>query len=159
MAPDNIHANTKVHEVPDERNVPLDPEEAAKQLRMDELTALCKFMTQAVEIKTPHELIVLALRAILHQTTAKLAGYLGLDPEDPAPKIIMPEAAAVDIPLSKRLTAQAQKLGRTVWLFPTYRVASADRSLSAFADAICIPLSAPAAPSRRLRLPVGPCVH
>src|SRR5262245_16092772 len=56
MAPDNIHAATKVHEVPGERNSLPDPEEAAKQLRMDELTALCKFMTQAVETKTPHDL-------------------------------------------------------------------------------------------------------
>ena len=45
-------------------------------------------MTGAVETKTPHDLITLALRSILHQTTAKLAGYLSLDPEDPAPKIV-----------------------------------------------------------------------
>jgi Nif-specific regulatory protein len=153
MAPDNIHANTKVHEVPGERNATIDPEEAAKQLRMDELTALCKFMTQAVETKTPHDLIVLALRAILHQTTAKLAGYLGLDPEDPAPKVVMPEAAAVDIPLSKRLTAQAQANGKTIWLFPDITAAHPPTdSLSAFADAICIPLTASGNPFAALHV-------
>lgn len=153
MAPDNIHAATKVHEVPGERDVAPDPEEAAKQLRMDELTALCKFMTQAVETKTPHDLIVLALRAILHQTTAKLAGYLGLDPEDPAPKVIMPESAAVDIPLSKRLTAQAQANGKTIWLFPDITASHPPTdSLSAFADAICIPLTASGNPFAALHV-------
>jgi len=153
MAPDNIHANTKVHEVPGERPLVPDPEEAAKQLRMDELTALCKFMTQAVETKTPHDLIVLALRSILHQTTAKLAGYLGLDPEDPAPKVIMPESAAVDIPLSRRLTAQAQANGKTIWLFPDITAAHPPTdSLSAFADAICIPLTASGNPFAALHV-------
>jgi two-component system response regulator HydG len=152
MGPDNLHGITKVHEVPGERGVP-DPEEAAKQLRMDELTALCKFMTQAVETKTPHDLITLALRAILHQTTAKLAGYLGLDPEDPAPKIVMPEAAAVDIPLSRRLTQQAQQNGKTIWLFPDITASHPPTdSLSAFADAICIPLTASGNPFAALHV-------
>jgi two-component system, NtrC family, response regulator HydG len=153
MAPDNVHSATKVHEVPGERPLVPDPEEAAKQLRMDELTALCKFMTQAVETKTPHDLIALALRSILHQTTAKLAGYLGLDPEDPAPKIIMPESAAVDIPLSRRLTAQAQANGKTIWLFPDITAAHPPTdSLSAFADAICIPLTASGNPFAALHV-------
>src|SRR4029079_2205903 len=107
----------------------------------------------AVETKTPHDLIVLALRAILHQTTAKLAGYLGLDPEDPAPKVVMPEAAAVDIPLSKRLTAQAQANGKTIWLFPDITASHPPTdSLSAFADAICIPLTASGNPFAALHV-------
>src|SRR4051812_6457824 len=69
---ENPHNVTKVHELPGDRLVPtLDAEEAAKQLRVDELTALCKFMTGAVETKTPHDLITFALRSILNQTTAK----------------------------------------------------------------------------------------
>jgi len=91
---ENPHTNTKIHEIPGERTVPGDSDLAASQLRMDELTALCKFMTQTVETRSPHELIALALRSILHQTTAKLAGYLSLDPEDPTPKVVMPESAA-----------------------------------------------------------------
>ena len=142
---ESLHAQTKVVELPADRTLPgyTVADEAAKQLRMDELTSLCKFMTQAVEMKSPHELISLALRAILHQTTAKLTGYLSLDPEDPAPKIVMPESAAVDIPLSRRLTAQAQLHGATIWLFPDLTAAHPPTdSLSAFADAICIPLKA-----------------
>jgi two-component system response regulator HydG len=142
-AVENPHTNTKVHEVPGERILPLESDLAAKQLRMDDLTALCKFMTQTVEFKTPHDLISLALRSILHQTTAKLAGFLSLDPEDPTPKVVMPESAAVDIPLSRRLTAQAQLHGKTIWLFPDLTASHPPTdSLSAFADAICVPLKA-----------------
>lgn len=140
------HSSTKVHEFPTERSVALElppPEVTEQQLRMDELTALTKFMTGAVEAGTPHELITLALRAILQQTTARLTGYLSLDPDDPIPKVVMPEAAAVDIPLSKKLTQRAYKTGKTVWLLPdltgTHRPTD---SLQSFSDAICIPLKA-----------------
>lgn len=139
------HGQTKVHEHPASRAIPGDPlpEESAKQLRMDEMTALCKFMSAAVEAKTPHELIALALRTILHQTTAKLTGYLSLDPDDPTPKVVMPESGAVDMPLSRRLTQQAYQTGNTVWLFPDLTSAHPPTdSLSSFADAICIPLKA-----------------
>src|SRR6201999_904983 len=96
------HGSTKVHEVPGERTIPGEPPtEESTKLRVDELTALCKFMTGTVEAKTPHDLIALALRAILHQTTARLAGYLSFDPDDPLPKGVMPDSAAVDAPLSR----------------------------------------------------------
>lgn len=152
---ENFHTNTKVHEIPPERVVPSDPspDETAHQLRMDELTALCRFMTQAVETPTPNDLIALALRTILHQTTGKVAGYLSLDPEDPAPKVVMPESAAVDITLSKRLTAQAQQQGKTIWLFPELTAAHPPTdSLSAFADAICVPLKASGSPFAALHV-------
>ncbi len=153
LTTENPHTNTKIHEVPGERILPIDTEQAAKQLRVDDLTALCKFMTQTVETKTPHDLIALALRSILHQTTAKLAGYLSLDPEDPTPKVVMPESAAVDIPLSRRLTAQAQLHGKTIWLFPDLTATHPPTdSLSAFADAICIPLKASGAPFAALHV-------
>src|SRR5437764_4239395 len=139
------HGATKVYEHPSDRVMPgdLSPDLTAKQLRMDELTALCKFMTAAVEAGSSHELIALALRAILHQTTAKLAGYLSLDADDPTPKLVMPEAAAVDVPLSRKLTQQAYQTGKTVWLFAAHTASRPPTdSLSAFADAICIPLKA-----------------
>ncbi|MBA4186854.1 MAG: hypothetical protein C0467_02430 [Planctomycetaceae bacterium] len=144
-ATENVHAGTKIFEVPAARvphgDVPQEP--TANHLRMDELTALCKFMTQAVETRTPYDLIGNALRAILHQTTAKLAGYLGLDAEDPSPRVIVPESATMDSQLSRRLTAQVQKTGKMVWLFPELTAAHPPTdSLATFADAICIPLKA-----------------
>ncbi len=142
---ENVHAGTKVHEAPAARvphNEPV-PDQTANHLRMDELTALCKFMTQAVETRTPHDLIGIALRAILHQTTAKLAGYMSLDPDDPSPRVVVPEAATMDSQLSRRLTAQVQKNGKMVWLFPELTSAHPPTdSLATFADAICIPLKA-----------------
>ena len=136
---------TKVHEVPAARNKPSEPaaEDTAKFMRMDELTSLCKFMTAAVEVKATHELIEQALRAILHQTTARMAGYLSFNPDDPTPKIVMPDTAAVDMPLSRRLTQQAYQTGKTVWLFPELTAAHPPTdSLSPFTDALCIPLKA-----------------
>ncbi|MCE9565635.1 MAG: sigma 54-interacting transcriptional regulator [Planctomycetes bacterium] len=142
---ENIHVGTKIHEAPQAR-IPTQEhshDQTAAHLRMDELTALCKFMTQSVESKTPHELIAIALRAILHQTTAKLAGYLSLDPEDPSPRVVVPESATMDIPLSRRLTAQVQKHGKMVWLFPELTASHPPTdSLATFSDAICIPLKA-----------------
>jgi two-component system response regulator HydG len=133
---------TKVHELPGQRRPTDAPtEDAARLLRVDELTALCKFMASAVEARSPNDLIEQALRTILHQTTARLAGYLSFDPDDPTPKIVMPDAAAVDIPLSRRLTQQAYQSGKTVWLFPDLTASHAPTdSLSSFADALCIPM-------------------
>ncbi|HEY1186649.1 MAG TPA: sigma 54-interacting transcriptional regulator [Gemmata sp.] len=148
------HNATKVHEMPLDRVTP-EPaaDQTAKQLRVDELTALCKFMTVAVETKSPHDLVAFALRAILNQTAAKIAGYLSLDPDEPGPKIVMPESASIDIPLSKRLTAQAQKMGKTIWLFPDLSASHPPTdSLSAFADAICIPLKASGEPFATLHV-------
>ncbi|MBX9626126.1 MAG: sigma 54-interacting transcriptional regulator [Gemmataceae bacterium] len=139
------HGATKVHPVPADRAAAADPppELSESQLRMDEMTALCNFMSGAVETEDARDLIALALRTILHQTTAKHAGYLGLDPDDPTPKVVMPESAAVDARLSRRLTQQAQQTGRTVWLAPDLTAAHPPTdSLSSFADAICIPLKA-----------------
>jgi two-component system, NtrC family, response regulator HydG len=148
------HNVTKLYEIPGERPVSPEPsEQAAKQLRVDELTALCKFMTGAVETKSPHDLTNFALRAILNQTAAKLVGYLSLDPEDPGPKLVLPESAAIDIPLSRRLTAQAQAQGKTIWLFPDLSATHPPTdSLSAFADAICIPLKASGEPFATLHV-------
>ncbi|MBY0460870.1 MAG: sigma 54-interacting transcriptional regulator, partial [Gemmataceae bacterium] len=148
------HHATKVYEVPADRVPTPDPaEQTAKQLQVDELTALCKFMTGAVEAKSPLDLIGFALRSILNQTAAKLAGYLSLDPEDPGPKIVMPESASIDVPLSRRMTSQAQKMGKTIWLFPDLSASHPPTdSLSAFADAICIPLKASGEPFATLHV-------
>jgi len=135
---------TRAVEYPMSRRTADPPQEVAeRQRRMDDLTALCDYMSAAVELKSPHELIELALRTILNQTAAKLTGYLSFDPNEPTPRIVLPLDAAVDAPLSRRLTQQAYHTGSTVWLFPdlTDKHAPTD-SLSAFADAICIPLKA-----------------
>ena len=154
MGSDNIHVNTKVHEIPNDREVPLDPEEAAKQLRMDELTALCKFMTQAVETKTPHELIV--ARAPRHPASDhRQARRLSRSrPGGPGAE----DRHARD--RGGRYPAQPAAHGpgpdsraRPIWLFPDLTASHPPTdSLSAFADAICIPLKASGNPFAALHV-------
>ncbi len=137
----NPHGATKIQGHPPLRSADTSAE-TANQLRVDDLTALCKFMTAAVETATPLDLIGLALRAILHQTTAKITGYLSLNPDDPTPKVVLPESAAVDVPLSRKLTRRAYQSGKTVWLSADQSERASSDSLLSFADAICIPLKA-----------------
>jgi two-component system, NtrC family, response regulator HydG len=90
---------------------------SASRLKVDELTALTRYMTAAVETTDPHELLRLTLRTILHQTTAKVAGYLSLDPTDPTPRVVLPEQASVDVTLSRKLTERVRTERRPIWLF------------------------------------------
>lgn len=123
-----------------------DAEVAASQSKLDELTALTRFMTSAVDMRDANELIKHALRAIVNQTTAKVAGYLNLDPNDPTPKFILPEAASVDVPLSRRLTERLRVERKMIWLFSDPAKAESPRppteSLFAYQDALCLPLAA-----------------
>jgi Nif-specific regulatory protein len=112
------------------------------ELRMDELTALCRYMTAAVAVPDATDLIRLTLRTILNQTTAAVVGYMNLDPADPAPKLMAPDRAAVDVPLSRRLTERVRDQRRTVWLFGEERSGLATGSLTSFSDAVCLPVFA-----------------
>lgn len=145
-------SGTKVHNFPTTR----EPHDAAgrtpppesnvsdTQLRVDELTALCRYMTSAMSITDQQELIRHSLRTVLNQTTATVAGYLSLDPADPSPKVVMPERAAVDVRLSRRLTEQVRAGRRMVWLFGDgHKPTDPGDSLYAFTDAACLPVAGP----------------
>lgn len=135
--------STKVHDVPGRRAAAqLDEDPHETQLKVDELTALCRFMTAAVGVHEPHELIRHTLRTILNQTSATVAGYLSLDPSDLTPKIVLPERAAVDVRLSRRLTERVRDSRKVVWLFGDGESSSPGDSLSSFTDAVCLPLTA-----------------
>lgn len=110
-------------------------------LQTDELTALCCFMASAVEEDEPRDLLRRALRSLMKQTGASLAGYLGVDPQDPVPKLVLPEDAKVDQHLSRQLTQIVQETGRPVWLGANPESKPAD-SLVPFTDAIGLPLAA-----------------
>jgi Nif-specific regulatory protein len=115
--------------------------DSTTHLHADALTTLCRFMTAAVAESDPGHLLRRALRAILKQTGASLAGYLGLDADDPVPKLVMPEDAKVDRHLSRHLTAQVQMTGRPVWLGPDRSKGPAD-SMDPFTDAVGLPVTA-----------------
>lgn len=111
------------------------------RMREDELTSLCRFMTAAVACPDSQELIRFTLRTLLNQTSATFVGYLGLDPSEPTPKMVMPERAPVDAPLSKRLTEQVRHTRSRVWLFGDDKgLAQATGSLSSYTDAVCLPV-------------------
>ena len=136
--------NTRVQTYPASRRPaePADTEVSETQLKVDELTALCKYMTAAVGVAEPHDLIRHTLKAVLQQTSGTVAGYLSLDPADPTPKIVLPDLAAVDTRLSRRLTEQARTGQKLVWLYGDEKPTSTD-SLASFTDAVCVPLKTP----------------
>jgi Nif-specific regulatory protein len=122
-------------------------EDCATVLCADDLTALCQFMTAAVEETDPRGLIELALHTARRQTGAVLTGFLGLGTADPLPKMVYPETAQVDVPLSRRLTAAIQTGGRSVLLSSGRTPPTGDSdSLASFQDALCVPLRAAAGP-------------
>jgi two-component system response regulator HydG len=78
---------------------------------------------------------------MLNQTSATFVGYLGLDPSDPMPKMVMPERVPVDVTLSKRLTEQVRTTRNRVWLFGDAAAGmSSAGSLASFTDAVCLPV-------------------
>jgi Nif-specific regulatory protein len=125
---------------PDSEPSPGDLQRDSTELREDELTCLCQFMTDSVKEPDPRALIRRALETVRLQTGACIAGFLGLEPDDPLPKIVLPEMARVDIGLSRRLTKEVKRLGRAVWLESQPGMAADSESLVSFADALCVPL-------------------
>ena len=117
-----------------------DGDGAETQLKVDELTTLCRYMTDAVTTRDPVELIAQTLRTVINQTSATLAGYLSLDPADLSPKVILPERAAVDMRLSRRLTERVRTTHKKAWLFNDDTPNPGD-SLQSLTDAVCLPLT------------------
>ena len=134
------NANRELPPSPVAQLLPPNPDDDTS-LRLDELAALVKYMTAAVSSGDAQELIRLSLRTLLNQTSATFVGYLGLDPSDPMPKMVMPERVPVDVTLSKRLTEQVRTTRNRVWLFGDASVGvSSSGSLSSFTDAVCLPV-------------------
>jgi len=128
---DGLNAVTSAHEL-DRSPTPLQP---------GELTILCDFLTRAVEETDPRALVRLALDTVAQQTRAAVVGFLSLDADAPLPKMVWPEAAQVDVPLSRRRTQQVQRAARPVWLGPEAPHIP-DASLHGYSDALCFPLRA-----------------
>jgi DNA-binding NtrC family response regulator len=109
-------------------------------LHADELTALLQFMTASLAETTPHGLVSLALTTILRQTLANVAGFLGLDEEEPHFRLVLPVQAQVDTQLSRKLTQRVQRENRAVWLGTVKPREMDSESLVGFRDAVGIPL-------------------
>jgi DNA-binding NtrC family response regulator/pSer/pThr/pTyr-binding forkhead associated (FHA) protein len=106
----------------------------------DELTALLQFMTASLTETTPHDLVNLALTTILRQTMANVAGFLSLDADEPAFRLVLPAQARVDTQLSRQLTTRVQRENRAVWLGSDRLSQMESDSLNGFRDAVAVPL-------------------
>jgi transcriptional regulator with GAF, ATPase, and Fis domain len=115
-------------------------------LNVDELAALCAFMTAAAGETAPCTLVEKALQTVHAVTRAVITGFLSLDPDDPLPRMVLPATACVDVPLSRQLTHKVQRDGRPVWLHATPSEISDTDSLISYQDAVCVPLRAGTAP-------------
>ena len=126
---------------PIEVEIPADlpPEEPSNKtlLLPDELSALCVFMEAALRETALQPLVTRALTAILNQTGATTAGYLGFDPDD-LPRLVLPRQAQIDAHLSRQLTQRMLQQNRAVWL--AAEGDDAPESLMAVKDAVCLPL-------------------
>jgi Nif-specific regulatory protein len=109
-------------------------------LQADELSALCAFMTAAVAESSPRALVERALATVHAHTWASVTGFLSLDPDEPLPKLLLPDKASVDTHLSRQLTRRVQQEGRPVWLSRHGTTSSGEDSLVSYADALCVPL-------------------
>ncbi|HKB04723.1 MAG TPA: sigma 54-interacting transcriptional regulator [Gemmataceae bacterium] len=111
---------------------------------VEDLTALSQFMGSAVEARDPLDLGRMAVQTLFYQTGAAFAGLFSLDPSDPVPKTIWPEAGKVDEHLARQLTRRVQRDHRLVWMaedtaatIPTTGVFNSN-----YADALALPLKA-----------------
>jgi Nif-specific regulatory protein len=143
---------TRPTDVETRENTPLAFRNGDQALRADSLTALFTFVARAAAESDPSAVIHQALTLLAGQTGAKVAGFLSLDSDDPLPRQIWPEEAAVDVSLSRQLTRQVQSDGRAVWLGGATDSASMSDSLSSFSDAICVPLNGAGTPLGALHL-------
>jgi Nif-specific regulatory protein len=124
-------------------------------LHPDELTALFHFMNSAMGETAPRDLVTLALTTAHKQTLANVAGYLSLDAETPFLKLVVPVEAQVDTHLSRQLTQQAAREGRSVWLASSQGPHPDTESLVGYRDAVCIPLRTSRPAPGEKDLPLG----
>lgn len=114
--------------------------EDISRFERSELQSLYRFVEGSLETNSPPMLIELALQIIYETINPKAVGFLSLDPENPLPKVVLPDEDRVDIPLSQKLTKQVRSEQRTIWLARS-KVSEASESLLNYSDAICMPVT------------------
>jgi Nif-specific regulatory protein len=124
----------------------------------DELTVLCQFMATSVKQADPRALIALALETVHDQVEASVTGFLSLDREAPLPKMVLPHLDRVDVQLSRQLTREVVKQGRSVWRGSQPDIAEDSESLLSFTDALCVPLLAGGTPLGALHVYKSACL-
>jgi two-component system response regulator HydG len=142
-APENGVLSEPIPEAETDSSAPRLFDPTAPTLHADELNALCRFMSRSVEESDAQALIAGALQIIHAQTKATAVGFLSFDPEEPLPKLVLPETHRVNLRLSRHLNQKAQAEGKSVWLQAGPRPDQpTSESLLGFTDAMCLPLRA-----------------
>jgi Nif-specific regulatory protein len=108
-------------------------------LQPDALGSLLSFMDASLRQDTSAGVIAWALRTLHRQTHASVCGFLGLDEDDPLPKMVLPSQSRVDVQLSRKLTQRALQDSKPVWLgnLAASNALQTD-SLVFYRDALCV---------------------
>ncbi len=114
--------------------------DSTTMFQADDLAALNSFVNRCIVDKEPQTLIRRLLDLIHRQTRADLVGFLSYDPDNPQPKLVLPESSLVDRDLSGQLNRLAQEQRRTVWLGRESDKVDPTESLVPYRDALCVPL-------------------
>jgi DNA-binding NtrC family response regulator len=109
-------------------------------LHVDELQTLVTFLNDSLRETSADQLVKRALTLVRHQTGADVSGFLGLDPEDPLPRLLLPAQGELDGNLSKKLTNLMKRTNQSVWMAKDEHKTSNSDSLAGFTDALCIPI-------------------
>ena len=114
--------------------------DSTTMFQANDLAALNSFVNRCIADKEPQALIRRLLELIHRQTRADLVGFLSYDPDNPQPKLVLPENTPVDRDLSRQLNRLAQEQRRTVWLGQEGENVDPTESLVPYRDALCVPL-------------------
>lgn len=109
----------------------------------DELAALNQFMAAAAAAHDLPDLARAAVQSLFYQTGAALVGLFTLDPSDPIPKFVWPEAAQVEEHLARQLTRRVHRDHRLVWLAEDTACTLPTMSATVgglYADALALPV-------------------
>jgi two-component system response regulator HydG len=115
-------------------------------LPASEALAILRFMKQALDESSHLQVIRRALEAIQAQSGAGTVGFLSFDADAPVPRLVIPQRRGLDDPLSRKLTQQVQRSGRTVWIGEIQQPGELSDSLVSYSDAFCVPLGTRDAP-------------
>ena len=110
------------------------------RLQGGDVSVLSAFMASRVGETDPLVLLRLALLLLQNQTGAYVVGFLTADPGDPLPKVVYPDSAGIDPPLSRHMTRKVQREGRTVWLGTDVTDTRPSDSLKEVTDAVAVPV-------------------
>jgi Nif-specific regulatory protein len=114
------------------------------RLQLSDASVLSAFMAGQAGETDPFAMLRRALVMVQNQTAAYVAGYLTPDAADPLPKVVYPDTAGIDPPMSRQMTRKVQREGKTIWLSTDVSDTRPTDSLKEVTDGMCVPVRADA---------------